>query len=1131
MTLDAFIARWSASGQAERANKDSFLNELADALGVERPHPKTGDPARDLYVFEKDVPRARAEGSSTGFVDLYKHGCFLLEAKQWSATGPKRRDSPAWNQMMSEAHGQALGYASQLASPPPFLVVCDIGHCFDLYASFDGTGFYRAFPDGLRKRIFLKELARHADLLRAIWTDPASLDPAKRSAAVTREVAAKIADLARALEAAGHGPEAVATFLMRCLFTMFAEDVGLLRERVFSHALESYWLPSPASFPGGVGSLWRAMDQGSDYLTGKLLRFNGGLFSEHGALPLSKEQLQMLLTAARSDWSQVDPSIFGTLLERALNPKERHRLGAHYTPRAYVERLVKPTIEEPLRSDWDLVRAEVRQLVEQDKVKAAQDRVLDFHHALCRTRVLDPACGTGNFLYVTLDLFKRLESEVLALLSELGYQQISLEMERFRVTPEQFLGIEIKRWAKEIAELVLWIGYLQWQVRQLGSADTVPEPVLSDYGNIECRDAVLAYDREELLLDEAGKPVSRWDGETMKVSPVTGEEIPDETARVPVFRYVNPRRAEWPRADFIVGNPPFLGKLHALDRLGEGYAAALRSAYSGEVPGGCDLVMYWWHSAARLVASGRVRRFGLISTNSIRQTMNRRVVRRAIEASEPVHIVFAVPDHPWAGASDDAQVRIAMTVCEKGIGAGVLASVIAECPSVAGEREIRLELKPGQIHADLTIGVDATAADPLLANRAIAGTGFILGSRGFVLSAAERNQMIASDPASEALISPLMHGNDVVDTPRGLFVIDPTEWSEKQLRFEAPAAYQWLLERVFPDRQQNRDSRLKIEWWRFRRSNEQIRAAIRGLDRFIVTPETARHRVFVALPAQVKPEHKLVVIGTADAAVHGVLSSKVHVIWAVRAGGNLGVGNDSVYSKTLCFDPFPFPACSPAQQQRIRALGEALDAHRKRQQALHPRLTLTGMYNVLEKLRSGEALSAKEREVHEQGLVSVLRQIHDDLDAAVFDAYGWPATLTDEEILERLVSLNHERAEEEKRGLVRWLRPEFQNPQGVKPETQATLAEAGLTAAEPATPARGKRAAKPAWPKDLPARVVAARDLLAEAGSATAADFARRFKGVKAAEAASVLESLAAVGVAIETTGGAATERSWRLVR
>jgi hypothetical protein len=362
---------------------------------------------------------------------------------------------------------------------------------------------------------------------------------------------------------------------------------------------------------------------------------------------LTKDQLLLLLMAAKSDWSQVDPSIFGTLLERALNPKERHRLGAHYTPRAYVERLVKPTIEEPLRSDWDLVRAEVQQLVELGKVEDAQKRVLSFHQTLCATRVLDPACGTGNFLYVTLDLFKRLESEVLALLTELGYRQIGLEMERYRVTPEQFLGIEVKRWAKEIAELVLWIGYLQWQVRQPGGALIVPQPVLHDYGNIVCRDAVLAYDREELLRDEKGKPVTRWDGETMKVSPVTGEKIPDEEARTPVYRYVNPRRAEWPKADFIIGNPPYIGNWRMRQVFGDGYVESLRSTYT-EVPQSSDYVLYWWNRAAEQVCSGGARRFGLITTNSISQALGRRVVERSL-LDQGGSIVFALFPEVFSG--------------------------------------------------------------------------------------------------------------------------------------------------------------------------------------------------------------------------------------------------------------------------------------------------------------------------------------------------------------------------------------------------------------------------------------------------------------------------------------------------
>ena len=200
-----------------------------------------------------------------------------------------------------------------------------------------------------------------------------------------------------------------------------------------------------------------------------------------------------------------------------------------------------------MRADWDVVQAQVRRLVvaaenaktpkaHKDKIEEAREAVREFQKKLCHTRVLDPACGSGNFLYVALDLFKRLEGEVLSLLESLGEKQTLLHMQSVRVTPEQFHGIEVKRWAKEIAELVLWIGYLQWHFRMYGKSMPVPEPVLRDYKNIECRDAVLAYDGEpELARDEKGKPLTRWDGKTTKTNPVTGEQVPDESARVLVY--------------------------------------------------------------------------------------------------------------------------------------------------------------------------------------------------------------------------------------------------------------------------------------------------------------------------------------------------------------------------------------------------------------------------------------------------------------------------------------------------------------------------------------------------------------------------------------------------------------------
>ncbi|MBM4354428.1 MAG: class I SAM-dependent DNA methyltransferase [Deltaproteobacteria bacterium] len=1147
-----FIERWKSSGASERANYQHFLLELCDALEVARPDPSGPDDEANQYVFEKAVTFRHGDGTtSVGRIDLYKRGCFVLEAKQGvdpghfhvvlpmvgkkpRKTGHGQRGSAQWDHALVAARAQAEQYARALPASegwPPFLVVVDVGHCIELYADFSLQGkAYVQFPNAQEFRIPIDALAQpsRCAAVRSVWTDPQSLDPSRHHARVTREIASHMALLARSLEAAGHAPQLVAGFLMRCLFTMFAEDVGLIPGACFTGLLERHRGNARHS-AASLRMLWESMDKGgfSPLLAATLLRFNGNLFADPEALPLTEEQLALLIEAGSTDWRDVEPAIFGTLLERALDPKERHKLGAHYTPRAYVERLVIPTIIEPLRAEWNDVKVAAVSLAGQGDIDGAISEVGAFHQRLCSVRVLDPACGSGNFLYVTMEHMKRLEGEVLDTLRQLGQGRGLFEdsaSKGFSVMPEQFLGIEANPRAAEVARVVLWIGYLQWHFRTRGKTNP-PEPVLRTGNNIECRDAVLAWDGDpEVVLDDAGQPVTRWDGESTKPHPVTGEQVPDEDKRIPLYRYRNPRKAEWPKADYIVGNPPFLGKLHTLDALGEFYAEALRACHP-EVPAGCDLSMYWWNKAAGLCLWGQARNFGLITTKSISQTFNRRVVQFWLD--QGISITFAVPNHPWVDSSDAAAVRIAMTVGTCGRAAGSLQHVVSEKPTSSGEVLIGLDLERGHIHSDLRVGVDLTGSCQLRSNSDLAAMGFILGNRGFVLSEEEAQELRTTDEHHRSLVSPLLNGRDVTDRPRGVFVVDPFGYSEELLRVQAPKVYQRLRDRVWPERQTNRDARVRANWWLFRRTNEKLRAALDGLPRFAVTPETAKHRVFVLVPRQVKPEHKLVVVGLSDVFFMGILSSRVHITWALTTGGRLGVGDDPVYSKSACFDAFPFPDCTEQQKTRIRELGEALDAHRKRQQALHPGLTLTNMYNVLAKLRSGEALTVMEKVTHEQGLCSVLKQIHDDLDAAVFDAYGWPVTLTDEEILERLVALNHERAEEEKRGLVRWLRPEFQAPSGRAAEKPAAellpVSEAGEDETEaegapaPAVPATTKQP----WPDAMPAQVQAIRSLLSKSMSAASPEsLARSFTGRKASQIRDILETLVILGQARRAEGG-----------
>ncbi len=1126
---DAFIAKWQGVAASELSTSQSFLIDLCELLGVERPH---ATPEQD-YMFERPITFRHGDGStSAGRIDLYRRGCFVLESKKLRGIAPGK----GFDDALLRARSQAEAYARALPAGegrPPFVVVVDVGQRIELYAEFSRSGAtYTPFPDPRSHRIALADLAKPElrERLRRVFVDPLSLDPSRESARVTREIAARLAELAKSLEQGGRAPEAVAQFLMRCLFTMFAEDVRLLPADSFRNLLAAH-RERPDVAMRMLAQLWRDMDAGgfSAVLANEVLRFNGKLFKTPDTLPLDAAQLDLLIEAARADWKHVEPAIFGTLLERALSTGDRHKLGAHYTPRAYVERLVLPTVIEPLRAEWSDAQAAAMTLAAEDKHADAVAELRRFHHRLCTVRVLDPACGSGNFLYVTLEHLKRLEGEVLNALDELGFRQTGLALGGERadalggetVDPHNLLGIELNPRAAAIAEVVLWIGYLQWHFRTRGDVHP-PVPVIRDFRNIENRDAVLAYDRVEVVVDDRGVPVTRWDGETMKPSPITGEKIPDESARKPIERYINPRKAEWPQADFVVGNPPFIGNKRMRTALGDGYVEALRSAWK-DVPDSADFVMFWWDHAAELTRHGKLERFGFITTNSISQTFNRRVLEHHLrDPKHPLSIIFAIPDHPWVDATDGAAVRIAMTAGAAGELGGSLREVIAE-HETEDEVAVTLHERRGIVLADLKVGANVAGAKPLRANSQLSNRGVIPHGEGMIVDEVQAVALgLGRVPGIEQRLRPYRNGRDLTQTPRGVRVIDMYGLSAEQVRSEFPEIYQWLLERVKPERDQNPRAARRENWWLFGENQPKMRATVLRISRYVATVQTSKHRFFTFLDADVLPDDKLIVIGTDDASMLGVLSASVHVVWALAAGGWLGVGNDPVYNKSKCFDAFPFPSATEEQREKIRGLGELLDAHRKRQQAAHPELTLTGMYNVLDKLRSGDTLSPKERVIHEQGLVSVLRQIHDDLDAAVLDAYGWTDLLPllrvahgndapaegqsreeakrafDEAILERLVALNAERAAEEARGLVRWLRPEFQNagatarPEQTEIDTAADDGDSTDTATTAVTVP-----AKPApWPKDTIEQVRAVADLMAASATPLSIDdIAARFSG------------------------------------
>ncbi len=1096
--VETFIKRWTErSGGAERANYALFLVELCELIGVPRPNPAGPETEQNDYVFERAVRFRHDDGStSSGRIDLYRKGCFVLEAKQskkrekggevyeqiafalGNGAGDttfldrprakrKAKATPlsTWDALMRSARKQAENYARALDEWPPFLIVVDVGHVIELYADFSLQGKnYGQFPDRKTFRIAMADLRSPAtrERLKRVWEDPLCLDPTRHAAEVTQEIAALLAKMSQSMERRAPSQEPqlkaewaykVSKFLMRCIFAMFAEDIGLLPDGAFQKLIRQH-KGKANRFHFAAIDFFKTMDKGgySPAIQEDIRKFNGGLFHEAISVEITGDELKLLEIAAGRDWHAVEPAIFGTLLEQALSESERSKLGAHYTPRAYVERLVVPTIIEPLREDWDNVQSEaIGKLLDGDE-KGARVTVKKFHDTLCDTRVLDPACGTGNFLYVAMELMKRLEGEVLDVLRELGEKTEPLRT----VDPHQFLGLELNPRAVPITELVLWIGYIQWWFRTQ-ERKVIAEPILKDFGTVKEADAVLAYDRQELLRNENGRPITRQDPHAVKLHPITGEEIPNPDARLPIYRYVNPRPAQWPEAEFIVGNPPFIGGKDLRAELGDGYTEALWVS-RGKKSESIDLVMYWWDHAASLLArrGTKLRRFGFITTNSVTQKFSRRVLERHLRADKPVSLVFAVPDHPWQKAPNKAAVRIAMTVAENGGRIGRLAEVIGEHDLDTNQPKVTITEREGRINPDLSIGVDLTALRELAASGGLSSPGVKLHGNGFILTPQEATALgLHRNAGLERVIKPYLHNRDIKSRPRGVMVIDLYGMSEEQVRHDFPTVYQWVFDRVKPSRDSNPRESYRSRWWVFGEPRALLRPAIQGLSRILITGETSRHRFFEFFSTSTIADNMLRVIASDNAFHLGVLSSHAHSIFSLRKGGWIGAGNDPRY-QAECFSTFPFPDASDAQKERIRGLADELDSLRKRVLTEHDFLTMTKLYNVREKLKAGDTLDENERAIHDVGCVGVIHELHNKIDAAVAAAYGWPVDLSDDEILVRLVALNRERAEEERRGIIRWLRPEYQVAHAKLRAAKEEQIEADLQAPEAALPALPK---------------------------------------------------------------------------
>lgn len=961
MTPAAFVAKWSRVDLTERSACQQHFLDLCELVG--HPKPAESDPTGESFCFERG---AEKPGGGGGWADVWKRGFFGIEYKGRHAN-------------LARAYAQLQLYRESLESPP-LLVVCDTDRLI-IHTNFTGTA-----PRVHELDLSTLEQPASLELLRALFFEPEKLRPSVTVLKVTEEAAAQLGRIAFALRERGIEAHAVAQFLDRVVFCLFAEDVALLPERVFSQIVERSRF-DPGRFRRQLDQLFTAMAQGGDFGVTAIRHFNGDLFTDAPALDLLQGELDAIHAASKLDWSAVDPSIFGTLFERGLDPEKRAQLGAHYTSRADIEMLIEPVVMAPLRREWEAARTIVDNLLatctksgrasakapnvaarrkalrEADAIK---DRFLD---RLGTVRVLDPACGSGNFLYVTLQRLLDLEKEVMLHGGAEGLHTGHLP----RVVPWHFHGIELSPYAFDLAQMTLWIGYLQW--KHGNGYALLDDPLLRRMDGFHCHDAVLDRSDPQNLCEPS-----------------------------------------WPAAEFIVGNPPFLGGKMLRRALGDGYVDDLFRVYAGRVPAEADLCAYWFEKARAQIKEGGSKRAGLLATQGIRGGANREVLRRILDDGG---IFFAVSDREWM--LDGAAVHISMVGFDDGT-----------------DRTRQLDGRAvSAIGASLSgAAADLTTARRLAENLGLAYMGDTKVGPFDIPESLAVEMLAAKNPhgrSNSEVVRPWANGMDVTRVPQRKWIVDfpPGMPEAEAMLFEQP--YEYVREHVRPLRlgEHSRNKR-GIAWFHHERPRPEMRAALEPLRRFLATPTVAKHRLFVWLEHPTLPDHQLIAFARADDYFFGVLHSRFHQVWALAMGTQLREKESGFrYTPTTCFETFPFPWPLGDERRALEQLedeatdrlqAEALAAHAYFVKEETPTPAARKAPGVRAIAEAGAALDAMrrnwlgDRSDGRRTLTALynafpewLRAAHAALDLAVARAYGWPADLSDAEVLSRLLALNHGR--------------------------------------------------------------------------------------------------------------------------
>ena len=941
-----FIAKWRDNPLSERAGAHAFFIDLCALLDVDPPN----DP--DNYCFERGATRT---GAGHGWADVWKRGYF-----GWENKGPNGDLGGALKQLMT--------YALALDNPP--LLVVSNRDITQIHTHFTGT------PSETHT-IRLVDIGQPENLkkLRWLFTDPEQFRPGRTVLDITAAAAGRFADLAQSMTGRGHPPQKVAHFLIQCLFCMFAEDIGLLPGKLFQRILNKRGART-AKLNALLGELFRAMEAGGDFLLEDIDWFNGGLFAQVEPIELIPSEVDALRAASQMDWSSIEPAILGTLFERGLDPKIRAPLGANYTDPGTIMKLVKAVIIEPLAREWAVAHDHIGLLLarhhsggkgSRTAYKAAQSVFFSFIERLKRFRVLDPACGSGNFLYLSLRALKDLEHRANIEAEALGlHRQMTIE-----TSPANVLGIEINRYAAELARVTVWIGEIQWMLKN--GYDCRRNPILDSLDHIEHRDA---------LLGEEG------------------------------------REAPWPTVDVIVGNPPFLGGSKKRGELGDDIFKSLARAFPKDrVPPGADLVCYWFDKARLQIETGRCQSAALVATNSIRGGANQTVLARICATSR---IFNAWSDEEWI--NEGAAVRVSLVCFGTGEGEGALLDGVAVA-------RIHADLTAGEgLNLTQAQALTENAGASFQGSQKIGA----FDIEGALARQWLKRPNPHGLPNSDVL-KPSWNGLDLTRRPRDGWIIDygTTRSEAEAALYEAPFAY--LTQHVKAEREKNNRACYRKYWWQHGEPRIAMRARLSGLPRYLALSSVTKHIFWRWLDSRTLPDKALIVIARADDTTFGILHSRFHELWSLRMCTWLGVGNDPRYTPTTCFETFPFPAgltpCDTAQTAPIGPFAESIAQAAQHLNALREHWLNPDEWVDWAMTPQEEKAGYSPRPVAKPGYETDLKKrtltnlynarpawltlAHQALDNAVAAAYGWAdykADLPDEAILRRLLALNLVRA-------------------------------------------------------------------------------------------------------------------------